>query len=197
MRLGQWVKAIISRRSHRVTCGRCGASHPAIYDGQQCLICGAMIGAESINISPGLDAETSENNRTEGNDKAELAELKLECEELRAALQAAPPRRDPVRLSDFERYVQLAAQGLARRDTSPLPTSVKTREAFYAVMARAALDATGLWEPSAAQTGEPVNDGQNKNPLQTQVRKPTAIRRMLGLGAKGQRRPKPIRSFIR
>jgi hypothetical protein len=197
MRVGQRVKAIISRRSHRVACGRCGASHPAIYDGQQCLICGAMIVAAPVNIPPALDAEKSENNRADGNYKAELAELKLECEELRAALQAARTRLDPVRLSDFERYVQLAAQGLAKRETYPLPTSVKTPEAFYVVMACAALDATGLWEPSAAQTGDPTNGGQNKKSLHAHARNPTAIRRMLGLPAKGQRRPKPIRSFIR
>jgi hypothetical protein len=107
MRVGQAVKAIISRRSRRVTCGRCGASHPVIYDGQQCLICGAMIGAAPVNIPPALDTEKSENNRAAGHYKTELAELKLECEELRAALQAARTRPDPVRLSDFERYVQL------------------------------------------------------------------------------------------
>lgn len=197
MRVGQWVKAIISRRSRRVACGRCGASHPAIYDGQQCVICGAMIGAAPVDIPPALDAEKSENNRADENCKAELAELKMECEELRAALQAARTRPDPVRLSDFERYVHLAAQGLAKRETYPLPTSVKTPEAFYAVMACAALDATGLWEPSAAQTGDPTNGGQNKKSLHAQASKPTAIRRMLGLPAKGQRRPKPIRSFIR
>ena len=195
MRVGQWVKVIIFRRPRRVACGRCGASHPAIYDGQPCLICGAMIVAAPVNIPPALDAEKSENNRADGNYKAELAELKLECEELRAALQAARTRPDPVRLSDFERYVQLAAQGLAKRETYPLPTSVKTPEAFYVVMACAALDATGLWEPSAAQTGDPTNGGQNKKSLHAQARKPTAIRRMLP--AKSQRRPKPIRSFIR
>jgi hypothetical protein len=197
MRVGQRVKAFISKRSHRVACGRCGASHPAIYDGQQCLICGAMIIAEPVNIPPALGAEKTENYRADGNCKAELAELKLECEELRAALKAARTRLDPVRLSDFERYVQLAAHGLAKRDTYPVPTSVKTPEAFYVVMACAALDATGLWEPSAAQTGDPASGGQNKKPLHAQASKPTAIRRMLGLPAMGQRRPKPIRSFIR
>jgi hypothetical protein len=196
MRVGQRVKAFISKRSHRVACGRCGASHPAVYDGRQCLICGAMIVAAPVNIPPALDAEKSDT-RADGIYKAELAELKLECEELRAALQAARTRPDPVRLSDFERYVQLAAQGLAKRETYPLPTSVKTPEDFYVVMACAALDATGLWEPSAAQTGDPANGGQNKRSLHAQARKPTAIRRMLGLPAKGQRRPKPIRSFIR
>jgi len=196
MRVGQWVKVIIFRRPRRVACGRCGASHPAIYEGQQCLICRAMIVAAPVNIPPALDAEKSDT-RADGIYKAELAELKLECEELRAALQAARTRPDPVRLSDFERYVQLAAHGLAKRETYPLPTSVKTPEAFYVVMACAALDATGLWEPSSAQTGDPANGGQNKRSLHAQARKPTAIRRMLGLPAKGQRRPKPIRSFIR
>ena len=156
-----------------------------------------MIVAAPVNIPPALDAEKSENNRAAGHYKTELAELKLECEELRAALQAARTRPDPVRLSDFERYVQLAAQGLAKRETYPLPTSVNTPEAFYVVMACASLGATGLWEPSAAQTGDPANGGQNNKPLHARARKPTAIRRMLGLPVKGQRRPKPIRSFIR
>lgn len=196
MRLGKRVLAIIFRRSHRVACGRCGASHPAIYDGQHCLICGAMIVAAPVNIPPALDAET-ENNRGDGNCEAELAELKSECEELRAALQAARNRPDPVRLTDLESYVQLAAQALAKRDAYRLPTSGKTPEAFYVALARAALDATGLWEPSAAQTGHPANGGQSKRTLRAQARRLTAIRRILGLPAKSQRRSKPIRPFIR
>jgi hypothetical protein len=40
--------------------------------------------------------------------------------------------------------VELAGKGLAERDNHPMPTSVKTPEAFYETMARAALDAVGL-----------------------------------------------------
>ncbi len=47
-------------------------------------------------------------------------------------------------MSDYEWLVELAAKGLAQRDTYPMPTSVSTPEAFYEVMARAALDAIGL-----------------------------------------------------
>jgi hypothetical protein len=47
-------------------------------------------------------------------------------------------------MSDFEWLVELAAKGMAERDNHPMPTSVTTPEAFYEVMARAALDAIGL-----------------------------------------------------
>ncbi len=40
--------------------------------------------------------------------------------------------------------MELAAKGLAERDKRPMPKSVTTPEAFYEVMARAALDAIGL-----------------------------------------------------
>jgi hypothetical protein len=47
-------------------------------------------------------------------------------------------------MSDYELHVQLAAKGMAERDSHPMPESVKTPEAFYEVMAGAALDAIGL-----------------------------------------------------
>ena len=47
-------------------------------------------------------------------------------------------------MSDFEWLVELAAKAMAERDNHPLPKSVTTPEAFYEVMARAALDAIGL-----------------------------------------------------
>ncbi len=40
--------------------------------------------------------------------------------------------------------MDLAAKGMAERDNHPMPRSVTTPEAFYEVMARAALDAIGL-----------------------------------------------------
>jgi len=43
-----------------------------------------------------------------------------------------------------EWLVGLAAKGLRERDNHPMPKSVTTPEAFYEVMARAALDAMGL-----------------------------------------------------
>jgi hypothetical protein len=45
---------------------------------------------------------------------------------------------------DYEWLVELAAKGLSERDNHPMPESVTTPEAFYRVMARAALDAIGL-----------------------------------------------------
>jgi hypothetical protein len=47
-------------------------------------------------------------------------------------------------VSEYEALVELAAKGLAQRDTYPMPESVTTPESFYEVMARAALDAIGL-----------------------------------------------------
>ncbi len=47
-------------------------------------------------------------------------------------------------MSEYEALVELAAKGLAQRDTYPMPKSVSTPESFYEVMARAALDAIGL-----------------------------------------------------
>ena len=47
-------------------------------------------------------------------------------------------------MSDYEWQVQLAAKGLHERDNHPMPKSVTTRDAFYEVMAGAALDAIDL-----------------------------------------------------
>ena len=47
-------------------------------------------------------------------------------------------------MSDYEWRVGLAAKGMAERDNYPMPKSVTTPEAFYEVMARAALDAADI-----------------------------------------------------
>jgi hypothetical protein len=47
-------------------------------------------------------------------------------------------------MSDYEWMVELAGKAMAERDNHPLPKSVTTPDAFYEVMARAALDAIGL-----------------------------------------------------
>ena len=47
-------------------------------------------------------------------------------------------------VSDYEWLVELAAKGMAERDNHPMPKSVTTPEAFYEVMARAALDAADI-----------------------------------------------------
>jgi hypothetical protein len=45
---------------------------------------------------------------------------------------------------DYEWHVEIAAKGMAERDSHPMPPSVTTPEAFYEIMASAALDAIGL-----------------------------------------------------
>ena len=47
-------------------------------------------------------------------------------------------------MSDYEWLVQLAAKALRERDNHPVPKSVTTPEAFYEVMAGAALDGIDL-----------------------------------------------------
>jgi hypothetical protein len=47
-------------------------------------------------------------------------------------------------VSDYEWLVQLAAKALRERDNHPVPKSVTTPEAFYEVMAGAALDGIDL-----------------------------------------------------
>jgi len=47
-------------------------------------------------------------------------------------------------VSDYEWQVKLAAKGMAERDNHPMPKSVTTPEAFYEVVAGAALDAIDL-----------------------------------------------------
>ena len=47
-------------------------------------------------------------------------------------------------MSDYEWLVELAAKGIAERDNHPMPKSVTTPEAFYEIIARAALDAIGV-----------------------------------------------------
>jgi hypothetical protein len=62
---------------------------------------------------------------------------------LSAAL-AALARQDGLSTPDYEWHVEMAAKGMAERDNHPMPKSVATPEAFYEVMAGAALDAIGL-----------------------------------------------------
>ena len=74
--------------------------------------------------------------------KAQVAALKAECSELRATI-AELRRQNDVNAEDLERCVAVAAKGMAERDNHPMPGSVTTPEAFYKVMAAAALDAIG------------------------------------------------------
>lgn len=77
--------------------------------------------------------------------KAQIAALQLERDQLTAALRVARTPEHRVSVSDYEWHVQLAAKGIADRSAYPIPKSVTTAEAFYQIMAGAAVDATGLW----------------------------------------------------
>ena len=84
----------ILRRPERVTCADCGASHPAIYKGRQCVIRGSTIDAASGHPT---DAGTMafEKHRANGameqQYKAELATLQSERDALRAACRLRRP----------------------------------------------------------------------------------------------------------
>jgi hypothetical protein len=54
------------------------------------------------------------------------------------------PGKEHMGSLDYEWHVEIAAKGLAARDSHPMPRSVTTPEAFYQVMAASALDAIGL-----------------------------------------------------
>jgi len=137
--------AFILRRRKRVTCANCGASHPAIYKGQPCVICGSTINAANGHREE-VGTMSSEKPKAEEAEeqqyKAQIAALESERNELQAAL-AALTRQDVVSASDYKRYVKVAAKGMAERDNQPMPESVTTPEAFYEAMAGAALDAIG------------------------------------------------------
>ena len=89
--------------------------------------------------SENLKTEEAEEQRY----RAQIAALQSERDELSAAL-AALTRQDVVSISDYHRYVEVAAKEMAKRDSHSMPESVTTPEAFYEVMARAALDAVGF-----------------------------------------------------
>jgi hypothetical protein len=129
-----------------VTCASCDASHPAIYTGQPCLICGSRIDAANGHRKE-VGTVASENPKPEEAEEqqyeAQIAALQSERDELSAAL-AALTRQDAVSISDYHRYVKAAAKGMAKRDNHPMPGFVTTPEAFYEVMAGAALDAVGF-----------------------------------------------------
>jgi hypothetical protein len=148
------------RHRKRVTCASCNASHPAIYKGQRCLICGSTIDAahghrkEVGTVAPKIP-KTEEAEQEQY--KAQIAALQSERDELSTAL-AALGRRDDVSVSGYDQYVKVAAKGIAERDSHSMPESVTTPEAFYEVMAGAALDAVDfrtLVEQLARATREP------------------------------------------
>ena len=133
-----------------------------IYKGQRCLICGSTIDAAHGHRKE-VGTATSKNPKTEGAEEqkyeAQIAALQSERDELRTAL-AALSRQDVVSISGYDQYVKVAAKGMAERDSHSMPESVTTPEAFYEVMAGAALDAVGfraLVEQLARATRGPGN----------------------------------------
>ena len=141
----KWPTTVWVRRPNRVTCGVCRASHPAIYDGQACLICGSMIGAGEHPRNAGAVEVTMHKARNSKRDyQAKIAALRSERDELMAALESLRSSQGPVGTSDYEWHVELAAKGLAQRDKYPMPTGVTAQREFYEIMAGAALDAAGL-----------------------------------------------------
>jgi hypothetical protein len=114
--------------------------HPAIYEGQQCLICASAIdGAEERTVSEPVGREE----HVAMEQEARIAALQSERDELRATLDALT-HHDAVGMSEYGRYVKACAKGIAERDNYPMPGSVTTRESFYEVMAGAALEAISL-----------------------------------------------------
>jgi hypothetical protein len=137
---------VVLRRPERVACTECGASYPAFFKGQQCLICDSAIDVAG-RPRKGADAMTSKKQRkrkAKDQYEVQIAALQAERDELRADLRAAPNRQRVVDVSDYEWHVELAAKALAQRDKRPMPPTVTTPEGFYEIMAGAALDATGL-----------------------------------------------------
>jgi hypothetical protein len=124
-----------------VTCAKCHASHPAIYEGQSCLICRSSIDAASGH-GKRAGTKASGKHKTKGRRTPVVASQKERAE--MSAVSAAPRRQNGMTAPDYEWQVKLAAKGLSERDTHPMPKSVTTPEAFYEVMAAAALDAIDL-----------------------------------------------------
>ena len=115
---GKWVVQLgmpsILRRRRRVTCTQCGASHPAVYKGQRCLICGATIAAASRR-NDHVGNVASENQEAQERHRVENAASEAPRADP-SAPPAAPDREVVVSASDYERYVRLAARdGRARQ----------------------------------------------------------------------------------
>jgi hypothetical protein len=145
--LRRWITVTVLRRPERLTCARCHASHPAIYAGQQCLICKSTIDIATghrSDVGAAVTKKRSKPKVAEEQHRTQLVALRSERDELRAALRAARSQDNFTHVSDYEWYVELAGKGLAQREKFPMPPSVTTPEAFYGIMAAAALDAIGL-----------------------------------------------------
>ena len=131
----------ILKRRKRVACAKCKASHPAIYEGESCLICGSPIGAAGEGPKKaGPDA--SANPKTKEPQTAIDPSQKKRHELRPPSPDLASQRGRPT--ADYDWQITLAAKGLAERDNYPMPKTVTTPKAFYEIMAAAALDATDL-----------------------------------------------------
>jgi hypothetical protein len=75
--------------------------------------------------------------------RRQIAALESERDRLRAVLAAVAPQ-DGTRTPDYQWHVEMAAKGMAERDSHPMPVFATTPKAFYGVMAGAALEAIGL-----------------------------------------------------
>jgi hypothetical protein len=172
------------RRRKRVTCANCGASHPTIYQGMACLICQSPIDAASEHREDArvMAFEEGKAEEAEGHQyKAQIAALQAERAELRAAITELN-RESVVSTSDFDRYVEVAAKGMAERDSYPMPESVTTPEAFYKVMAAAALEAIGpraLLGVSSAHRGKPESPQEPRRRPDTNAKR-ARHRRLIG-----------------
>jgi len=129
------------RRRKRVTCANCDASHPAIYEGQACLICGATL--EAANGRRKVAGTVAAGRYAATEQQPPIAASQSEGDRVSTS-SAALDRKDGVSTPDYERHVRIAAKGLAQRDSYSMPRTVATPGAFYEVMARAALDAIDL-----------------------------------------------------
>jgi len=140
-----WPITVRLRQPKRLSCEACGASHPAIYEGDPCLICGSIIQAASEHpTARAFDLKKRKTKDAEQLYHDEIAALRSERDELRTALEALQVRQGSIGTRDYEWHVELAAKGLAQRDSYPMPPSITEPKEFYEIMAGAALEATGL-----------------------------------------------------
>ena len=131
----------ILKRRKRVACTECDASHPATYEGQSCLICGSPVDAASAHRKD-AGPKASGKPKTKKERPTEIVPPHKERDWL-SATSPALPRQRGLSAPEYEWQVKLAAKGLAERDSRLMPKSI-TPEAFYEIMAAAALDATDL-----------------------------------------------------
>jgi hypothetical protein len=100
--------------------------------------------SEHAETAGAFDLKKLRANDAEQDYRAKMAALRSERDELRTALEALQTRQGSIGTPDYEWHVELAAKGLAQRDSFPMPPSVTAPKEFYEIMAGAALDAAGM-----------------------------------------------------